>query len=73
MEEEQLVFMLPFDAIRPIYNPQFAAADEAPLQADELVLGVSWAGEARAYPVSVLRFRELVLDEVGGIPILVSW
>ncbi len=30
-------------------------------------------GEAKAYPVSVLRFREMINDELAGIPILVSW
>jgi len=73
MEEQQLTFMLPFDAIQPIYEPRFAAAAEAPLADDELVMGVSWGGEAKAYPVSVLRFREMVIDELAGIPILVSW
>jgi hypothetical protein len=73
MEEQQLTYMLPFDAIQPIYEPRFVAAEEAPLADDELVMGVSWGGEAKAYPVSVLRFREMVIDELAGIPILVSW
>jgi hypothetical protein len=73
MEEQQLTFMLPFDAIQPIYEPRFVTAAEAPLADDELIMGVSWGGEAKAYPVSVLRFREMVIDELAGIPILVSW
>ena len=28
---------------------------------------------AAAYPIRVLRFREIVNDEVGGVPILVTW
>ena len=65
--------MLPRDAIRPIYDPQFVDAVDSPLQADELVMGVAIQGEAKAYPVTVLRFREMVDDELGGLPILVTW
>jgi hypothetical protein len=62
-----------FDLIAPVYEPEFIPADEAPLQDDELVMGVASEGEAKAYPISVLRFREMVNDELGGDPILVTW
>ncbi len=64
---------LPLDAIRPIYEPLVGSPDEVELHADELVMGVSVNGESRAYPISVLRFREMVNDELGGTPILVTW
>ena len=65
--------MLPFDAIFPVYDPQFINAVDAPLQDEELVMGLAIDGEAKAYPVTVLRFREMVNDEVAGWPVLVSW
>lgn len=65
--------LLPRDAIRPVYEPDFVSAAYSPLQADELVMGIAIQGEAKAYPVSVLRFREMVDDELGGLPILVTW
>jgi len=65
--------LLPFDGIRPIYEPQFVTAEESPLFEEELVMGVAIQGEAKAYPVTVLRFREMVDDELGGLPILVTW
>jgi len=65
--------LLPFDGIRPVYDPQFSSAADAPLQDDELVLGVAWDGEAKAYPITVLRFREMVNDELAGTPTLVTW
>ena len=37
------------------------------------MIGVEINGEAKAYPVSWLGGRELVIDDVGGEPILVSW
>lgn len=64
---------LGFDAITPIYEPQFAPAAEAQLDGEELVIGVAWGGEAKAYPIYVLRTRELVNDELAGVPVLVSW
>jgi hypothetical protein len=65
--------LLPRDGIRPVYEPEFVEASESPLQEDELVMGVAINGEAKAYSVTVLRFREMVDDELGGIPILVTW
>ncbi len=61
------------DGIRPVYEPRFVAAADAPLEDDELVIGISLEGESKAYPITVLRFREMVNDELGGLPILVTW
>jgi hypothetical protein len=65
--------LLSFDAIRPVYDPHFISPEDANLQEDELIMGVAWDGEAKAYPVSVLRSREMVNDEMAGVPYLVSW
>lgn len=65
--------LMPFDGIRPIYEPVFATADEAPLDDSELIIGITLEGEAKAYPITVLRFREMVNDEMAGIPTLVTW
>jgi hypothetical protein len=65
--------LLPYDGIRPIYEPEFAPVGEAGLEDDELVIGISLNGEAKAYPITVLRSREMVNDELGGNPILVTW
>ena len=72
-EEYFIPRMLAFDAIYPVYDPIFAGVTDAPLDDDELVMGVAIGGEAKAYPVSVLRFREMVDDELAGWPILVTW
>ncbi len=65
--------LIPFDGIPPVYEPLFASAADAPLLDDELVMGIALDGEAKAYPVTVLRFREMVDDDLAGIPILVTW
>lgn len=72
-EEYFVPQLLPFDAIRPIYSPRFTTADEALMLPEELVMGVAFGDGAKAYPVTVLRFREMVNDELDGIPILVTW
>lgn len=61
------------DDILPIYHPQFVPAAKAPLQPDELVLGVEISGDAKAYSIAILRGREMVNDELHGVPILVTW
>jgi len=65
--------MMGFDAIAPIYMPSFASVQDAPMKDTELVMGVAIHGQAKAYPVNVLRFREMVNDELAGWPILVTW
>lgn len=64
---------LPRDALSPVYNPEFISADEAIYQDEGLVIGVNFGGEARAYPVGLLSFREIVVDTHAGIPTLVTW
>ena len=54
-------------------HPDFVSAGNADLPDDELVIGLSINGEARAYPAGILYIRELVNDEVGGVPVVVSW
>lgn len=65
--------LLPRDAIHPIYQPEFVPASEAPYADNELVIGVEINGEAKAYAIGPLNSREMVNDELGGVPILVTW
>ena len=65
--------LLARDAILPIYEPEFAPADEAPYSDEELVIGVAINGEAKAYAIGPLNSREMVNDTLGGRPILVTW
>ena len=70
----KFVQLLPRDGIPPIYSPTIRASDEVTeLTPKELVLGVSVNGQSRAYPIGPLDSREMVNDELGGVPILVTW
>jgi hypothetical protein len=71
--EYSFMQLIPFDGIRPVYDPQFVSAQDASLLDDELVIGIALEDEAKAYSITVLRHREMVNDELAGIPTLVTW
>ena len=64
---------LPRDAILPVYEPAFTEANNVDWPGDSLVIGVSGATESKAYPVTHMNSREMVVDSLEGIPILVTW
>jgi hypothetical protein len=61
------------DQIVPVYAPVFTAASEVDWPSDMLVIGVAGTNSAKAYPVTHLNQREMVVDSLEGIPILVTW
>ena len=65
--------LLPRDAIMPVYEPEFVVANATPWPRSTQVIGVASGDEAKAYPVSFLNRREMVVDSIDGIPILVTW
>jgi len=74
-EQYQMVTLLPRDAIPAIDYPEFYTAAEANdyYDPDELVMGVVFNGDARAYSVPLLSSHEIVNDTVGGVKIAVTW
>ena len=64
----------PKDGIPSIDEPKFAPVAEIDdLADDEPVIGVVIGGEARAYPLRILIWHEIVNDSVGGIPVTVTF
>jgi hypothetical protein len=61
------------DQIAPVYEPEFTTANGVDWPDDSLVIGVAGDETARAYPVTHLNSREMVIDSLEGIPILVTW
>ena len=63
------------DQIPALFRPKFASAGQAGtlLRDSERVLGVFLDGQAKAYPVCILNYHELINDTVGRRPVLVSW
>jgi hypothetical protein len=65
--------LLDRDQIAPIYEPVFTTPASVDWPAEMLVIGVAGAEAAKAYPVTYLNRREMVIDSLEGIPILVTW
>ena len=65
---------VPKDGIPALTDPQMLEADEAEyMRPEDIVVGVSFDGESRAYPLRILSWHENVNDTVGGVPIAVSY
>ena len=65
----------PPDGIPALDRPAFVtpAAADAWLHPQEPVLALEVAGDARAYPLQVLVWHEIVNDTVGGRPVAVTY
>ncbi len=65
----------PKDGIPAIDQPRFvgARAARAWLRAEEPVIAVRVGKEARAYPLQILMFHEIVNDEIAGRPVAVTF
>ncbi len=65
----------PKDGIPAIFKPKFETKEQAGKWLDdkEPVIGLEINGEARAYPLSILIWHEIANDEVGGVPVAVSF
>lgn len=74
LRPEEIVTVLPKDAIPAILSPSFEEGNRASwLKGNDAVVGVEMGGDSRAYPVPTLSRHEIVNDRVGGIPIAVTW
>lgn len=62
------------DGIPSLLHPSFVLAPDVTfLQGDDRVLGISEGREAKAYPVKILNWHEIVNDRIGGRPIVVTY
>lgn len=62
------------DSIPPVRAPIYVDADKAtdigPL---EPVLSIGINGDFRAYPLRILLWHEIVNEDIGGVPVLISY
>ncbi len=65
----------PRDGIPPIDQPKFVSNAEASqwIKDVEPVIALEVDGEARAYPLQILIWHEIVNDEIGGVPVAVTF
>jgi Protein of unknown function (DUF3179) len=64
----------PPDGIPPIDDPTFVdPAGVRWLVAQEPVLSVELNGGAKAYPIRILMWHEIVNDSIGGVPVTITY
>ena len=62
------------DPIPALLNPQFVLGSQAShLKGGDRILGMVMGQEAKAYPIKILNWHELVNDRIAGHPILVTY
>ncbi len=72
---DEIIALLPRDRIPPIDDPVYWDIERAKdtYFEHEPVMVVDIEGDARAYPLSVLMWHEIVNDEIGGKPVSVTY
>jgi hypothetical protein len=65
----------PRDGIPPLDQPRFEPVAQADtwLAPQEPVIHLALGGEARAYPLQILIWHEIVNDTLGGVPVAVTF
>lgn len=65
----------PKDGIPPIDEPKFISVEEAGewLRPVEPVILVQVGEDARAYPLQILTYHEIVNDTIGGLPLAITF
>ena len=62
------------DGIPSIDQPRFSdVQDVNPAFDDALVLGIVYQGKAKAYPMPMLDWHEIVNDDINGLPIAITY
>lgn len=63
------------DGIPPIDDPQFVSLEQAAARytPQEPVISLLIGGEAKAYPLQILIWHEIVNDRIAGIPVAVTF
>jgi hypothetical protein len=62
------------DGIPAILTPEFIAAPQATYLKDEdRVLALAQGNEAKAYPIKILNWHEIVNDTIGGKPVVITY
>ena len=71
----EIMFVIPRDNIPSIDAPKFVGPSEASawLKDVEPVVSLEIDGDARAYPLQILTWHEIVNDSVGDVPVAVTF
>jgi len=62
------------DGIPALTDPRMIPAEDGSyLAGSDRVIGVLLGGEARAYPIKILNYHEIVNDSIGGRPVAITY
>jgi hypothetical protein len=74
LDPDDIVDVIPMDGIPAIDEPVFESVSEVDWLADkEPVIAFELDGDARAYPLQIMTWHEIVNDEVGGTPVAMTF
>lgn len=74
LDPDDIVDVIPMDGIPAIDEPRFEGAAEVDWLADEEpVIAFEIDGDARAYPLQIMTWHEIVNDVVGDTPVAVTF
>ncbi len=63
----------PRDGIPSIDQPEFIQPTEARMGDGKRILGVEVNGIAKAYPIHILNYHEIVNDQFGHLPVVITY
>lgn len=64
----------PKDGIPSIDKPKFVPVEKATfIEEGDIVIGLQYNGVTKAYPLKILVWHEIVNDNIGGIPVAVTY
>ena len=64
----------PKDGIPAILEPKFLKPNQPTfLEDSDHIIGVQMGNEAKAYPIKILNWHEVVNDTINGVPIVVTF
>ncbi len=74
LDETTLIRVGPVDSpMVPLDEIKLEAVADTDWNDDDFVMGVALNGEARAYPLAMMVWHQVVNDELGEVPILVTF
>lgn len=63
----------PKDGIPSIDTPEFLKPSQSTLSDSDKILGIDYNGEAKAYPISIMNYHEVVNDKFENAPVAVTY
>lgn len=57
----------------PVDAPRFESESSSKLENPQMILAIRFSDDARAYPIREMAYHHVLNDEVGGVPVAVTY